>query len=176
MNVTNYSAGGTGLAAPTASANTLTFNSTPSAAGTVSFDLVATDTVNGSSPSQHYSFVINAAVTLSPTTLPNGTVGVVYNQTINGLGGTGNKTMTVANYSDGGTGLAAPSTAANTVTFNSTPTATGAVSFDLTATDTVGATNAGAPLHYSFTINAAPPPPVTVTATAGTWARPAIRL
>ncbi len=56
------------------------------------------------------------------------------------------------NYSAGGTGLAAPSTSANTVSFNSTPTANGTASFDLTATDTVGATNAGAPQHYTIAV------------------------
>src|SRR5437660_12330764 len=58
MQVSNYSAGGTGLTAPGASANTVTFNSTPNAAGTVSFDLLATDTV-GATAAQHYSFTIN---------------------------------------------------------------------------------------------------------------------
>jgi Bacterial Ig domain/Right handed beta helix region/Immunoglobulin I-set domain len=151
MNVTNYNAGGTGLTAPTASPDTLTFNSTPNAAGTVSFDLVATDTVGGSSPSQHYSFVINPAVTLSPTTLPDSTVGVAYTQVINGVGGTGSKTMSVTNYSDGGTGLLTPTTSANTITFNSTPTAPGTVSFDASAVDTLGATSGTQ--HYTFVIN-----------------------
>src|SRR5439155_24869039 len=139
------------LSSPTTRSSDLTFNSTPSAAGTVSFDVLATDTV-GATASQHYSFTINAAVNVSPTTLPDSTAGVLYNKVITASNGTGNKTMQVSNYSDGGTGLAAPSTSANTVTFNSTPTAAGTVSFDLLATDTVGAT---APQHYSFTINAA---------------------
>src|SRR5205085_5951207 len=139
MVVSNYSAGGTGLAAPTASPNQVTFNSTPNVAGTVSLDVTATDTL-GAKATQHYSFVVNAAVTLSPTTLPAAVVGLLYNPTITAGNGTGAKTMLVSNYSDGGTGLAAPTASANQVAFNSTPSAIGTVSFDLTATDTVGAT------------------------------------
>jgi hypothetical protein len=151
MIVSAYNAGGTGLTAPTASADTLTFNSTPNAAGTVSFDLVATDTVGGSSSSQHYSFVINAAVTFNPATLPDSTVGVLYNKTVKAVGGTGSKTIVVSNYNGTTTGITAPSTSGDTATFNSTPTAPGTVSFDVDATDSVGA--AAVTRHYSFTIN-----------------------
>src|SRR5262249_25121235 len=134
MVVSNYNAGGTGLAAPSTSPNTVTFNSTPTAAGTVSFDLTATDTANDRRV-QNEAFTLNAAWTVSPTSLPASTVGVLYHQTITASNGTGTKTMMVNNYNAGGTGLAAPSASANTVTFNSTPTAAGTVSFDLTATD-----------------------------------------
>jgi hypothetical protein len=162
MTVANYSDGGTGLAAPGTSANTVTFNSTPTAAGTASFDLTATDTVGATQAGApvHYTIVINGVVTLSPTTLPDATVGLNYTQSITASGGTGNKTMSVTNYNAGGTGMAAPGTSANTVTFNSTPTAAGTVNFDLKATDTVGAF---ASQHYTITVNPPCANPATVT-------------
>src|SRR5205085_525989 len=130
-------------------------------ANTFNFTIKATDSL-GANTSKAYQIVINGVVTVSPATLPNSSVGVVYNQSITAAGGTGSKTMTVANYSDGGTGLAAPSTSANTVSFNSTPTTAGTVNFDLKATDTVGAF---ASQHYTITV--APPcdNPATVTST-----------
>src|SRR4029077_8248158 len=106
----------------------------------------------GGAPPQIYLFTIKAAVSIPPTTLPASTAGVLYNKVITASNGTGNKTMSVTNYDAGGTRLASPGTSANTVTFNSTPSAAGTVSFDLLATDTVGAT---ASQHYSVTINAA---------------------
>src|SRR5207302_784717 len=100
MSVSNFNNGGTGLAAPTPAPGTLTFNSTPTTAGTVSFDLTATDTV-GATATQHYSFTINGALTLSPTALPGAVVGLLYNQTITAAGGTGTKTLSVSNVTGG---------------------------------------------------------------------------
>ena len=162
MSVSNYNAGTTGLSSPTIGTNTATFNPTPTA-GTVSFDLLATDTVGGTA-SQHYSFTINAAVTLSPTTLPDGNINVLYNQTVTALNGTGTKTMTVEQLQRRRHWLAAPSVSTNTITFNSTPTIGGTVDFDLTADDTVG-TPTGT-VHYTFNINATHPPVVTGATTA----------
>ncbi len=131
-------------------ANSGAITGTPTVANTFNFTIKATDSL-GANTSKPYAITINAAVTLSPTTLPNGQVSTNYNQTITANGGTGNKTMAVTNYSDGGSGLAAPTTSASTVSFNSTPTNVGNVSFDLLATDTVNAT---ASQHYAFSITA----------------------
>jgi hypothetical protein len=106
-------------------------------------DLFRAVFTNGNAPdatSNAATLTVNPTIRLSPTSLPDGTFGNLYNQTITASNGTGNKTMMVTNYSAGGTGLAAPSPSANTVTFNSTPTVRGTVSFDLTATDTVNGT------------------------------------
>jgi hypothetical protein len=58
--VTADSDGGTGLAAPTAhpAAGTLTFNSTPKAAGTATFTLKVTDTA-GVTLSQNYTITVH---------------------------------------------------------------------------------------------------------------------
>ncbi|HZE57233.1 MAG TPA: putative Ig domain-containing protein, partial [Chthoniobacterales bacterium] len=108
-------------------ASTGEISGTPTVANTFNFTIKATDSL-GANTSKAYQIVINGVVTVSPATLPDSTVGVLYNQSITASGGTGSKVMSVTNYSDGGTGLAAPGTSANTVTFNSTPTAAGTVS------------------------------------------------
>src|SRR5262249_45553473 len=147
-----------GLVVPSTSPNTVTFNSTPTAVGTISFDLTATDAVSGTAM-QHYSFTINAAVTVSPTSLPASTARALYNQTLTASRRTAKEPTPVPPRRSADPGLGVPSTSPNPATFNSTPTAVGTISFDLTATDAVSGT---AMQHYSFTINAA----VTVSPTS----------
>ena len=66
---------------------------TPTAAGTYSFTVTATDTV-GATGSQSYTVTINPAVTITTTTLANWTVNRPgYSQTISATGGTGAKTF-----------------------------------------------------------------------------------
>ncbi len=62
---------------------------TPTGSGTSNFTIRATDTV-GTGGSRAYSVNIGTnALTLSPSTLPNGTQGVAYSQTVSATGGTG---------------------------------------------------------------------------------------
>ena len=153
INVTGFSAGTTGLSVPAVDSNagTFTISGTPTA-GTVAFTLNVVD-ANGGSASQSYSITVNPPVTLTAS-LPDSTVGALYSQVVTAANGTGNKSMSVGSFNDGGTGLASPAAGANTVTFNSTPTAPGTVTFSVTATDTVGAQ---AVQNYSFKIN----PPIS---------------
>src|SRR4029077_1343946 len=62
-------------------ANSGAITGTPTAANTFNFTIKATDSL-GANTSKAYAITINAAVTLSPTTLPNGQVSTNYNQTI----------------------------------------------------------------------------------------------
>jgi hypothetical protein len=96
-------------------------------------------------------------VTIDPT-LPSGTVGVFYDQPITASGGVGPKTFTYAIASGSlPTGLSlVPTTSELDVT--GTPTSSGSVTFDVTATDTNGESATAA---YSLTVNAAPAPAVT---------------
>ena len=75
-----FNEGGTGLGAPVLTANTATFNSTPTAPGTVSFVLKATDAA-GATASQSFSLEVSSVdiVTLS---VPDGTVYTLYSQVI----------------------------------------------------------------------------------------------
>jgi hypothetical protein len=111
------------------------------------------------------TLTVNPAVTLSPTSLPDGSAGALYNQTILALGGTGSKTFVVSNYDDGGTGLAAPTLSDNQAVFNSTPAAAGVINFDLTATDGVGGS---ATQHYSFSIDTPPAAPSVLLSSVAT--------
>ncbi len=62
---------------------------TPTGSGTSNFTIQAIDAL-GNSGSQAYSVNIGTnALTLSPATLPNGTQGVAYSQTVSASGGTG---------------------------------------------------------------------------------------
>lgn len=65
-------------------------NGTPAAAGTFNFTALATD-ANNCIGARAYSITINspcAAITIAPATLPNGSVGAVYDQMVTAGGGT----------------------------------------------------------------------------------------
>ena len=62
-------------------ASTGAITGTPGTAASNSFTISATDG-NGATGSRPYSVTINAAVTVNPASLPGGTVGAAYNQTI----------------------------------------------------------------------------------------------
>jgi hypothetical protein len=120
---------------------------TPTSAGTSSFTVRATDTI-GAMGSRAYTVAINPAITLSPTSLPNGTSGTPYSRTITASGGTGTFTYSVSAGSLGG-GLTLN---ASTGVISGTPTTAGTRSFTIRATDGNGTF---ASLAYTITINAA---------------------
>lgn len=139
MTVTNYSAGGSGLAAPTAGNATLTFNSTPSAGGSVSFDLQATD-ATGATTSRHYAFTINAAINFTTAVLLDWAVSKSgYSQSLATSGGTGTKSFALS-----GGSLPSGLSLASSGAITGTPISTGTFSFTVAATDSVGATGAKA--------------------------------
>ena len=132
---------------------------TPTVAGTSNFTVTATDAA-GATASQAYTVVIAAAVTVSPTTLPNWTINKTgYSQTVTSSNGTGTKTLSI---SAGAVPTGMTFTPATGV-LTGTPTATGTFNFTVTATDAVGATGSQA---YTIIINAAP---AITTATSPNW-------
>ena len=66
----------------------------PTTAATSNFTITATDGL-GATGARAYSVTVNAAITVNPATLPNGTVGVAYSQTVSATGGTGSYTFSV---------------------------------------------------------------------------------
>ncbi|MDR3508443.1 MAG: putative Ig domain-containing protein [Caulobacteraceae bacterium] len=126
------------------------------AAGVYAFTVTATDSSTGAGPytgSRAYSVTINApAIVIEPSSLPSGTTGVVYTQTLSASGGQNP-------YSYAVTAGALPSglTLSSRGALTGVPTAGGAFSFTVTVTDSSVGT--GAPFHqtktYNLTIGAA---------------------
>jgi len=133
----------------------------PATVGTAAFTITATDSTPGGSfsGSQSYSLTVTAPViTVAPTTLPSGAVGLAYTQELSGHGGSGPYTYAVT----GGTlpaGLAL--TAGNLA---GTP-AMGGVSTGFTITATDSGTGASGAQSYAPTIYIAPAtaPAVTIS-------------
>ena len=107
-----------------------TLSGTPTSSGTANFTITAAYGGLGCSGSQAYSLTITCpALTISPSSLPDGTVGFAYSQAISASGGTGSYAYTVTNGSlpsgmnvlSDGTLAGVPSTAGS---FNFTVTAT----------------------------------------------------
>lgn len=121
---------------------------TTGATGTFSFTITATD-AGGYTGSQSYSITVSAAptITVSPSSLPNGTVGSSYSQTISASGGGGPHTFAVTSGS-------IPSGLSLSVggSFSGTPTTAGTYNFTITATSSDAFTGSQ---FYSVTISSA---------------------
>jgi hypothetical protein len=107
---------------------------TPTAARTFTFTITATDTL-GAASSKTYAVVINPAVSISTSFLPNWTAGKSgYRQTFSAIGGTGPLAwkITAGNLP---TGL----TLSSSGVLSGTPTVAKTFTFTITATDSVGA-------------------------------------
>ena len=105
---------------------------TPSANGSFSFTVQATDP-GFNTGSRSYTVIINlAALTISPSSLPAGTVGTAYSQTATASGGSAPYSYAVLSGSLP-TGLSLNS---GTGAITGTPTVAGSYSFTIQATDT----------------------------------------
>ncbi len=103
----------------------------PTATGSFTFTVTATD-ANGCMGSQSYTVVVCGTITLSPASLPGGSVGNAYSQTITASGGTGPYSFTRTGTLPGGLALSAAGV------LSGTPTAAGSFAFTVTATDANG--------------------------------------
>ncbi len=124
-----------------------TISGTPTAAGSSSFTINASDTAGATTP-QTFNFTVNAAMsTLSiiPTTLPNGTVNTNYSQQLSTTGGTGTSTFAVTTGA-----LPTGLTLSSAGLISGTPTVAGTDTFTVTATDTANDT---ATQSYTVTVN-----------------------
>jgi hypothetical protein len=126
---------------------------TPTTAGSYTFAVQSTDKA-GVSSTESYTVVVQPAVAIATTALPNWTSGVAFSQTIAASGGTGTLTLSKT----AGT-LPAGLTLSSGGVIAGTPTTAGTYTFTVTATDTLGATKSQA---YTVTIS----PTVAITTTA----------
>jgi hypothetical protein len=127
---------------------------TPAAAGTFSVTLKVTDSAQATA-TQPFTITVTAALTITTATLPNGTVGAAYSQTLALAGGSGTFTWSVsAGTLPGGITLNS-----STGSLSGTPSAPGAFTF------TVSVTGGGQTATQSLTITVGVPPgpPATIT-------------
>ena len=147
FNVSNFSAGGTGLVAAEITANATTgifkVAGTPTAAGSATFAVNVTDAA-GTVVTQNYTIAVNPPLAITAA-LPAGTSGTVYDQTITVTGGGVPYTsLTVSPFNAGATGLTLAAVtingAAGTITIDATPAAAGTLTFTVNVVDSIGAT------------------------------------
>ena len=113
---------------------------TPTAVGSFTFTIQAQDS-DSLTGSQSYTVSIAApTIAVAPSSLPNGTVGTSYSQTISASGGSGTYSYAVTS----GSLPAGLSFNSSTGALTGTPTAAGSSPLTITATDTV-TTGSGAP-------------------------------
>jgi hypothetical protein len=125
---------------------------TPSAAGSYTFTVTATDTV-GASASQIYTVIINPPLTITTASLSSWTVNVAgYSQQLTTSGGTGAIFF-------GEVGALPPGLTFSSGLISGTPTGAGSYSFSVNATDSLGASSSQS---YTLVINS----PVIVTTTS----------
>ncbi|CAN7403178.1 IPT/TIG domain-containing protein [Aminobacter sp. LjRoot7] len=111
-----------------------TLSGTPTQGGSFNLVIRATDSSTGSGPAivdRNFTLVINApTITVTPTTLPNPTVGIAYTQSLSASGGTAPHSFTVTSGA-----MPAGMTLSTGGVLAGTPTANGSFSFTVTATD-----------------------------------------
>ena len=120
---------------------------TPTAAGTNSFTIRATDTL-GATGFRAYVLTINPPVVVNPPSVPGGIVGVAYSQTFSATGGNGSYTYARS----AGTLPAGLTLNSATGVLSGTPTAAATRTFTIRATDGTGARGTRS---YTVTIGAA---------------------
>jgi hypothetical protein len=136
----------------------------PASAGSSTFTVTATDS-GGATGSQAYTLTVSAtAITLSPTTLPTGTVGTAYSQQLTASGGTG----TGFSFSKTAGALPAGLSLSSDGLLSGVPATAQSSTFTVTATDSGGAIGSQT---YTLTANVAAitlSPTVLPTGTVGT--------
>ncbi len=135
----------------TASGTSITYTPTAGFSGSDSFTYTATNTSGTSSPATVTITVSPPTLTITPTTLPNGTQGSAYSQTVSASGGTAPYTYAIS----AGSLPAGLSLNTGTGVLSGTPSASGTFNLTVTATDANSATGSRA---YSLLINGLAPP------------------
>ncbi|MFM4808404.1 putative Ig domain-containing protein [Aeromonas hydrophila] len=142
----------------TASGTSITYTPTAGYAGSDNFTYTATNASGTSSPATVTITVSTPTLAITPTTLPDGTQGTAYNQTVTATGGSAPYTYAIT----AGSLPAGLSLNTSSGVISGTPSASGTFNLTLTATDANSATGSQA---YSLVINGLPPVANAVSAT-----------
>ncbi|ELM3721176.1 putative Ig domain-containing protein, partial [Aeromonas hydrophila] len=142
----------------TASGTSITYTPAAGYAGSDSFTYTATNASGTSSPATVTITVSTPTLAITPTTLPDGTQGTAYNQTVTATGGSAPYTYAIT----AGSLPAGLSLNTSSGVISGTPSASGTFNLTLTATDANSATGSQA---YSLVINGLPPVANAVSAT-----------
>ncbi|MFQ2251714.1 putative Ig domain-containing protein [Aeromonas hydrophila] len=142
----------------TASGTSITYTPTAGYAGSDSFTYTATNASGTSSPATVTITVSTPTLAITPTTLPDGTQGTAYNQTVTAAAGSAPYTYAIT----AGSLPAGLSLNTSSGVISGTPSASGTFNLTLTATDANSATGSQA---YSLVINGLPPVANAVSAT-----------
>ncbi len=170
LTVSGFAAGATGLSPAAVTTNlaagTVRIHGTPSAAGTATFTVSATDT-GGITVSKDFNLVIYPSLTL-PQQLPVGEVFTPYSNSISVTGG--NQTslifqMSVTNFDPGTTGLTSQAIfiSGREVVVTGTPKAAGMATFTVNFNDSSGAT-----LSQTVSLLVVSPPTIVASFAPGT--------
>ncbi|MGR4042715.1 tandem-95 repeat protein [Pseudomonas sp. 910_21] len=152
----------------TASGTSITYTPTAGFSGADSFTYTATNASGTSSPATVTITVSAPTLAITPTTLPNGTQGTAYSQTLTASGGTAPYSFAIS----AGSLPAGLSLNTGTGVISGTPSASGTFNLTVTATDANSATGSRA---YSLLINGLAPPvanAVSVIVAANSSANP----
>jgi len=129
---------------------------TPISATPITFSVTATDS-NGTNGAGPFTINVIAGPSITPTTLPSGTVGVPYGpQALSGTGGTSPYTLALASAPPPAPGLTFTGGATGSV--GGTPTQAGNFNFSVTITDAATGTST-----QNFTVQITAPPLVVAT-------------
>ncbi len=128
----------------TLNANSGVISGTPTAGGSYSFTVTASNPTSGSGSRPYTVYIVSNSLTLSPPTLPNGMLGTAYSQTVVASGGTAPYTYSVS----GGSLPAGLSLNPSSGLISGTPTVAGAASFTVHVNDNLGNTGS-----HSYTVN-----------------------
>jgi uncharacterized protein YhjY with autotransporter beta-barrel domain len=134
------------------------FGGSATASGGYNFLVKVTDSATPPNTfTKPYQMNVGAAtLSISPGTLPNGTVSAAYSQQMSASGGIAPYSYAIdtVSFPGGGTPLSISSTGL----ISGTPTTAGAATFRVVVTDSTSGTPAIATANYSMTINPLPPP------------------
>ena len=146
-------------------ATTGAITGSPTVANTFTFTVRVTDSV-GFTASQSLTITVNPTLTVSTTSLPNGTAGTAYSQTLAATGGTGTYTTWALASGTLPLGLTLNT---STGVITGTPTIATTSTFTVTVKDSSGATSPAASLSITvITAPVAPTAPTALKPTTGT--------